>query len=250
MSTSWENSHKWYDSIVGEKGHYYHEQIVLPNSLKLLKLQKGDSLLDLGCGQGVLARSLPPGVSYAGVDAAPSLIHSAKAKSKHPFYVSDITQPLSIKEKSFSHAAMILVTQNLEHVDGAFKNAASHLKPQGKLLIVMNHPCYRIPRQSSWGVDEPKKLQYRRVDLYMSSLKIPIQTNPGQQDKSATTWSFHHPLSYYSQKLAESGFVIETLEEWISDKKSTGGRAAMENRSRKEFPLFLALLASRNHSNH
>ena len=70
-------------------------------ALKLLKLQKGDSLLDLGCGQGVLARSLPPGVGYAGVDAAPSLIHSAKAKSKHPFYVSDITQPLSIKEKPF-----------------------------------------------------------------------------------------------------------------------------------------------------
>ncbi|MGH2639063.1 MAG: class I SAM-dependent methyltransferase [Rhabdochlamydiaceae bacterium] len=245
MSTSWESSHKWYDSIVGEKGHYYHEQIVLPNTLGLLKLQKGDSLLDLGCGQGVLARSLPQGIQYVGIDAAPSLIHSAKSKSKHPFYVSDITKPLSIKEASFSHAAMILVTQNLEHVDAAFNNAATHLKPQGKFIIVMNHPCFRIPRQSSWGVDEPKKLQYRRVDLYMSSLKIPIQTNPGKQDKSATTWSFHHPLSYYFQRLSEAGFVIEIVEEWISDKKSTGGRAAMENRSRKEFPLFMALLCQK-----
>ncbi len=245
MSTSWESSHKWYDSIVGETGHYYHEQIVLPNTLRLLKLQKGDSLLDLGCGQGVLARSLPQGVKYVGVDAAPSLIHSAKSKSKHPFYVADITNPLKVKEAPFSHAAMILVAQNLEHADTAFKNAAANLKPQGAFILVMNHPCFRIPRQSSWGIDEPKKLQYRRIDLYMSSLKIPIQTNPGKQEKSATTWSFHHPLSYYFQKLSEGGFVIETVEEWISDKKSTGGRAAMENRSRKEFPLFIAFLCKK-----
>ncbi len=240
--TSWESSHKWYDSIVGEKGHYYHEHIVLPNTLRLLNLKKGDSLLDLGCGQGVLARALSAEVRYVGVDAAPSLIQYAKAKSKHPFYIADITLPLQIKEAPFSHAAMVLVVQNLEQSDKAFENAAHFLHPQGTFVIVMNHPCFRIPRQSSWGVDAPKKLQYRRIDLYMSSLKIPIQTHPGKEEKSATTWSFHHPLSYYFQKLSHAGFKIETLEEWTSDKKSTGGKSAMENRSRKEFPLFLTLL--------
>jgi hypothetical protein len=129
----------------------------------------------------------------------------------------------------------------VEDPEMAFKNAYSHLAPQGKLLIVMNHPCFRIPRQSSWGIDEAKKLQYRRIDLYMSSLKIPIQTNPGREPSSSTV-SFHHPLSFYFQSLAKAGFMIETAQEWISDKKSTGAKASMENRSRKEFPLFLALL--------
>jgi ubiquinone/menaquinone biosynthesis C-methylase UbiE len=218
---------------------------VLPNSLRLLNLKAENSLLDLGCGQGVLERSLPRGVRYAGVDASSSLIQSARKKSKQPFYIADITQPLPIKEAPFTHATLILVTQNLEHPQAAFKNAYDHLKPQGKLLIVMNHPCFRIPRQSSWGVDEPKKLQYRRVDLYMSSLKIPIQTHPGKKEDSSLTWSFHHPLSFYFKALSETGFVIQTVEEWISDKKSTGGKASMENRSRKEFPLFLALLATK-----
>lgn len=246
MNTSWESSHKWYDSIVGEKGHYYHEQIVLPHTLRLLRLKKENTLLDLGCGQGVLARALPPGVKYVGVDAAPSLIKSAKSHSKHTFYVSDITKPLSLKEAPFSHAAMILVAQNLEHLEAAFKNCAHHLHPGGSFLIVLNHPCFRIPRQSSWGVDEPKKLQYRRIDLYMSSLKIPIQTHPGQQGASANTLSFHHPLSYYFQTLSQAGFVVETVEEWTSDKKSTGAKASMENRSRKEFPLFMALLCKKS----
>ncbi|MFS8563077.1 MAG: hypothetical protein LVR00_01585 [Rhabdochlamydiaceae bacterium] len=123
------------------------------------------------------------------------------------------------------------------------KNAHLLLKPQGKLLIVLNHPCFRIPRQSSWGVDEPKKLQYRRIDRYLSPLKIPIQTHPGKQHDSQETWSFHHPLSDYTRWLQEAGFTIEIIEEWISDKTSTGGHAKMENRSRAEFPLFLAILA-------
>ena len=28
--TSWETSSAWYDKIVGAKGHYYHEQVILP----------------------------------------------------------------------------------------------------------------------------------------------------------------------------------------------------------------------------
>jgi hypothetical protein len=69
--------------------------------------------------------------------------------------------------------------------------------------------------------------------------------NPSQQERSETTWSFHHPLSYYSKCLYENGFVILKIEEWISDKKSEGKRAAMENQSRKEIPLFLTILAKK-----
>ena len=244
-NTSWESSHKWYDSIVGEKGHYYHEHVVLPSSLKLLDLKAGDCLLDLGCGQGVLSRHLPPQVDYVGIDASPSLIKEAKKRSQKEFYVGDITHHLSLK-RPFSHAALILVIQNLEDHEKALQNASQALKPGGKLLLVLNHPCFRIPRQSNWGVDEAKKLQYRRIDLYMSSLKIPIQTHPSAGEKSSTTWSFHHPLSTYTEALTKTGFVIGKMEEWISDKKSTGAKARMENRSREEFPLFLAILAHKS----
>ncbi|CAM0117213.1 class I SAM-dependent methyltransferase [Rhabdochlamydiaceae symbiont of Dictyostelium giganteum] len=245
MKTSWESSHKWYNALVGEKGHYYHDHVVLPNALRLLDLKPRDSLLDLGCGQGILERSIPKQTNYVGVDASSSLVKAARKTSNRPFYVADITQPLEIKETGFSHAALILVTQNLEFPLGAFQNSAHFLKPGGKLLIVLNHPCFRIPRQSSWGVDEQKRLQYRRMDRYMDPLKIPIQTHPGSQKDSPLTYSFHHPLSFFINGLKESGFVIETLEEWISDKKSEGGRSGMENRARKEFPLFMAILAKK-----
>lgn len=242
--TSWENSSSWYDKTVGSKGHYYHQTVILPGVLKLLELVPQDTLLDLACGQGVLARTLPPSLEYLGIDASPTLIKQASGKSNsHHFRVGDVTKTLPLQNKQFSHATLILALQNIADPLLVFKNAHLALKPKGKFLIVLNHPAFRIPRQSSWGIDADKKLQYRRIDRYLSPLKIPIQTHPGKKAESQETWSFHHPLSDYSKWLKEAGFVIDLIEEWVSDKKSAGACARMENRSREEFPLFLALLA-------
>jgi len=241
MVKNWDSSERWYTSCVGEKGHYYHQAVVLPNALRLLG--KKGSLLDLGCGQGVLARHLDQKIDYFGVDQSKELISSAKKMTKRgQFFLADVTQGLPIEKKDFDLGCFILSLQNMENGQGAITTASSHIKQGGKLLIVLNHPCFRIPRQSDWGIDEKMKIQYRRMNQYLSPLAIPIQTNPGKSE-SATTFSYHHPLSDYLQWLQKSKMAILSMEEWISDKKSTGPKAKIEDRARKEFPLFLAILA-------
>jgi ubiquinone/menaquinone biosynthesis C-methylase UbiE len=246
-STSWQSVSKWYDESVGEKGHYYHQSLIIPRVLKLLGLNsyKDISLLDLACGQGVLARALPEEVSYVGLDLAKDLIRLARQHSRpHLQYeVADVTGSLPIKKMDFTHATVILALQNIEEPLKVFQNVARHLQSGGRFIIVLNHPCFRIPRQSSWGVDQENKLQYRRINRYMSPLKIPIQAHPSKGEKSANTWSFHHALSDYSRWLQETGFTIDLIEEWCSDKSSEGKMAKMENRSRAEFPLFMAIMA-------
>ena len=244
-STSWEKSSKWYNDLVGGGGHYFHEHVIIPKSLALLKLKKGDSILEFGAGQGVLARKLQPGVMYVGIDASTSLINTAKKYNKNPihhFEVDDVTTTLKTTKKDFSHATIILALQNIEFPDKAIANAARHLKPGGKLLIVLNHPTFRIPRQSGWGVNPENKLQYRWVSQYMSTLKIPIKMHPGKHS-GGLTWSFHQPLSAYSRYLADAGMAIELIEEWVSDKESEGRMAKSEDRARAEIPLFMAILA-------
>jgi len=244
ISTSWEPIGSWYNQSVGKEGLYFHKQIIIPGILRLLELEGKSSLLDLACGQGILSRSVPRGLSYVGVDLAGSLIAEAKKLNKnsnHNFFVSDATQKLPITKTDFSHAAIVLAIQNIEHPLLAFTNVAKHLQSGGKFIVVMNHPCYRIPRQSSWGIEESKKMQYRRIDCYMSDLTIPMAANPSKGEKSTVTWSFHHPLSKYFEWLIQAGFVVDALEEWCSDKISEGKAAKMENRARKEFPLFLCL---------
>lgn len=250
-ATSWEPASQWYKSIVGEEGHYYHQKIVIPGILRLLNLKSTPhpKLLDLACGSGVLARHLPPQTDYTGIDLSSTLIKEAKkldTNPKHAYYTSDVTKPLPISSQKFTHAAIILALQNIQSPLSVFQNAAKYLESQGPLLIVLNHPCFRIPRQTSWQVDSQKKLQFRRIERYFSPLEIPILAHPSKGEKSPQLVSYHYPLSQYFHWLKEAGFRVIDMEEWCSDKVSTGSQAKMENRSREEIPLFMAILAERN----
>lgn len=248
--TSWEPVSKWYNKIVGNEGHYYHQAIIIPKLLTLLKFSKdpGQSLLDLACGQGIMAGKIPQEIDYLGIDISPSLIKEAKAKDKnkkHGYLIADVSKPLKL-DKKFTHGVVVLALQNIENVPGVLDNVKRHLVDKGRLAIVLNHPCFRIPRQSSWGIDEPKKLQYRRIDRYYGAMAIPIQANPSKGEKSVETMTFHHPISYYFGCLKDAGFVIETMEEWCSDKESEGKNAKMENRSRDEIPMFMTIVARKD----
>ncbi len=246
MESSWENSEEWYNRCVGEKGHYYHETMILKNALVLLDLKSGNSLLDLGCGQGVLERKLPKTIKYTGIDNSKSLLNTAKKMSDREFILADACAPLPLNDQKYDAACFILSLQNMEFPELAISQAAYHLKTKGKLLLILNHPCFRIPRQSNWGIDEKMHIQYRRMNLYMTPQKIPIQTSPSKGDKSATTYTFHHPLTFYFSALSKNHLAVTHLEEWCSDKKSVGGKAKMEDRARLEFPLFLTILAKLN----
>jgi SAM-dependent methyltransferase len=243
--TSWDKSHSWYQNLVGEKGHYYHQSIIIPKILDLLKIKEKDSLLDLGCGQGVLSRALPKTISYFGLDLSPNLIKSAKELSpkNFSFQVADVTKNLPLDKKDFDHVCIVLALQNISDGEKVILNAAKHLKEKGKLVIVLNHPCFRIPRYSFWEVDRNQKIEYRRLNLYMGSIEIPLLANPSLKEKSKILYSYHNPLSVYSKWLKEAGFLIENIDELVSDKKSEGACAKMEDKARNEFPLFLTIKA-------
>ena len=248
QKTSWQPVSRWYTQAIGDQGGYFHQRVVFPKLLDQLKLKAGDKVLDLGCGQGVFERQLAKTVGYLGLDVAPDLIKYATEHRRwpeHQFQQLDLTRPWPIKDKDFTHALMILSAQNIDQLDRVLVQAEARLQPKARLVLVLNHPCFRIPRQSSWGIDPQNKLQFRRVNRYLSPLKIPITAHPGKRN-SALTWSFHLSLSTYSQYLSQAGFVITQLEEWGSDKTSQGKAAKMENRARDEFPLFLTIFAQKS----
>ncbi len=244
--TSWENSAFSYHKKVGQKGHEYHQKVILPPLLSMLALDKESSLLDLGCGQGILSRHIPKIASYVGLDASPSLIKQAINLSRektHTFLVQDLSKKISLDRK-FSHACFLLSLQNMASPLQILEKVAPFIEKAGKIVFVLNHPCFRIPRQSSWGYDERKKLQYRRIDSYLSFLEVPIQMEPGK-DPSKQSISFHFSLQDFMQALKQSGFFIEDMKELCSHKESVGKKGKVENRARKEFPLFLAVSAIR-----
>lgn len=244
MKQGWEEGAEWYDRIVQENGHYYHREVIAPKLRELALLSSGLRLLDVGCGQGFFS-SLYPEIHYVGIDIAPTFIRQAKERFPHRlFYQKDACSPLHFEEEPFDRVLFLLSLQDMDRPQQALIETARYMKPNGKLILILNHPFFRIPRQSSWGEDESKKVRYRRVDRYLTPLSIPIQLAPSRGKESPNVLHHHFPLSLLSRWILEAGYRIEQIEEWISNRTSTGSRSKQENRARGEFPLFMAIIAS------
>lgn len=241
--TSWGNVAEWYDGLLEGEGTY-QKDVILPNIVRLLDAKKGDVVLDVACGQGFFAREFAKtGARVIGVDVASELITFAKKNvPSAAFHVAPADAMPFVKTGSVSAATIILALQNIENVDGVFAECRRVLALGGRLLLVMNHPAFRIPHHSAWQFEGSAK-QYRRIDEYLSESRTNIQMHPGE-NPTATTVSFHRPLQWYMKLLAKHGFAVTRLEEWISNKKSQkGSRASAEDKARKEIPLFLFLEA-------
>ncbi len=245
-ATSWGEVADWYDTHLS-KGDTYHEKVILPNIIRLVEPKKGETILDLACGQGFFAKAFAQkGATLSGVDISEELITIAKQESMHiTFHVGSAEELSMFKDKSFDKAVIVLAIQNIEHINKVLSETARVLKAGGTFHIVMNHPAFRIPKRSSWEYDDKKKVQFRRVEQYASESRESIDMHPGMKD-SPQTLSFHRPLQYYFKLLGKAGFAVDRLEEWISHKSSDSGpRAKAENLSRKEIPLFLYLRAQK-----
>ena len=83
QNTSWEKSSQWYNKIVGDEGHYFHQSVIFPNLKKIINFNELESVLDLACGQGIFERQINSKTEYVGVDIARSLIEQAKKKSQN-----------------------------------------------------------------------------------------------------------------------------------------------------------------------
>jgi len=247
--TLWDQASRWYDSLVGMSGSDYHQTIVMPGVLKMLELKPGRRVLDLACGQGVFSRFLlGKKIKPEGLDSSEELLRMARSRSVKsiPYHLGNASDAKLLGGQEFDGIACLLAVQNMEKIEPVFQNVARWLKPKGKFVMVLTHPCFRIPRQTHWGWDEEKKIEYRRVDRYANEMKIPMLTPPFI-DKVNFTMTYHRPLQNYFSALLKAGLCVDSLEEWMSNKESAPGkRSRGENRARKEVPLFMAIRAVRS----
>ncbi len=276
--TSWGVVAEWYDELMEQSLDSFQKNVLMPNLIRIIEPKKGMAILDVACGQGYFSRAFASnGAKVIGCDISSELIQKAKnheiqkkidarkgserkdapltSLEQNPDYAVAPADKLAfMKDASIDVLTIILAIQNIENLAGTFAEAARVLRPGGKMILVLNHPAFRIPQRSSWdwevktipgGVDAGK--QYRRLDAYMSENQIKIDMTPGEKfvPKKKFTVSFHRPLQSYFKAMTKAGFTVSRLEEWISHKKSQPGpRAHEEDRMRKEIPMFICLEAT------
>ena len=247
--TSWDPLAYWYNGWVGEGGSEHHRELAIPATIRLLEPRAGERILDIGAGQGVLAPSVArAGAAYLGVDASPRLLDIARKNhgGAGRFVLGDARDLASVDGVSagtFDAAVFLLSIQDMDPLEPVLRSAAWALKPGGRVVILMTHPAFRMPRQSGWGWDEGRKLVYRRIDRYLTPLPIPMKLLPGRES-TATTRSFHRPLSMYVNGLADCGLLLDRMDELPAHKLSYGtANARAVDLARREIPLFIGLRA-------
>lgn len=240
--TSWDEVAEWYSGMVGEGGHKFHQRLAIPALLDMLAPQAGEAIIDIGCGPAPLAPFIADaGAEYVGVDASPRLLDAALAHHGRDgtFYLGDARKLWAIRgleAGTFDGATFLLSIQDMDPLDEVLRTAAWALRDGGRVVLLMTHPAFRVPRQSGWGWDEERKLRFRRVDRYLTPLPVPM--------RGGATRSFHRPLNEYINGLANNGLLTERIAEIPGyDEHEAYGQARADNLADREIPLFLALRA-------
>ncbi len=248
--TGWEPLANWYDGWVGAHGSDHHRKLAIPAVLDLLNLQRDDRLLDVGAGQGVLAPYIAQtGAAYTGIEISPRLL--ALAQQRHGAQgrflqgdARDLAHIRPLSAASYDAVVFLLSIQDMNPLEAVLESAAWALRLGGRLVILMTHPCFRIPRQSGWEHDPNRDLRFRRIDRYLTPLAVPLKPygKRGRSNKQigGVSISFHRPLSHYVNGLAACGLLVDELQEITT--YETGATKA-ERLANDEIPLFVGLRA-------
>jgi 2-polyprenyl-3-methyl-5-hydroxy-6-metoxy-1,4-benzoquinol methylase len=181
---SWQvNAGNWIRII--ETGGIQSRKLVTNKAI--LETVYGDqpaSVLDIGCGEGWLAKELADrGIAVSGADVIPELIEKAREKVNGNFVVAsyeDIAEHKTSLDGSFDTIVINFALIGKESTENLLAALPGYLSPGGKLFIQTLHPHSR-----------------KQMDDYISGWK------PGSWDGLGD--QFTQPYQWY----------FRTLEDWL-----------------------------------
>lgn len=197
----------------------------------------GRRTLDLGCGEGRLSRDLKAlGHDVVGVDASPAMVEAAReADPSLELHVADAAA-LPFDDASFDLVVAFMSLQDVSDLDGAVRESARVLEPDGRLCLAIVHP---LNSAGLFEGDEPDSAfviagSYLDESGYADAIE--------RDGLAVELVSVHRPLQTYTDALADAGFVVERLRE---PKVPEGGYSHARGRRWRRIPLFLFIRARR-----
>ena len=203
---AWERHAQWWqDGYTGGADPEYVEQLI-PMACEWLK--GFERVLDLGCGEGQVARALAnQGSHVVGIDPTPSQIATAKVRGGGPEYFEAEASATGQESQSFDGVLACLVFEHITELDAALDEVARVLGPNGRFVLLLNHPLTQAPG-SAWIDDHIMGEQYYRLGPYLDTAMWIEEIAAGIHLPYV-----HRPFSEYVNGLANRGFVIEQILE-------------------------------------
>ena len=197
----------WIDGFTGGADPEYEEQII---PLAVEELGGVGRVLDVGCGDGQIARALAAtGCAVTGIDPTRRNLEVARERAGGPEYVEGSATDLPFDDAHFDAVVACLVFEHIDDVDSAISEVSRVLRPGGRFAFFLNHPLLQTPG-SGWIDDhmlEPPE-QYWRIGPYL------VETESIEEVELGVHIRFlHRPFSRYVNTMISHGLTVQRMLE-------------------------------------
>jgi SAM-dependent methyltransferase len=224
---------------------FYRYEFFGPAHVALCGEVRGLRVLDVGCGSGYLSRELAQrGASVVGVDISPRMIaHAMRLESAVPlgieYRVLDAAAlPEGLDARDFDMAASCLALQDMTDVPRVLRGVRALLRPGGRLVASITHPCTDTPLRR-WELDADGAKRWLCIDRYFD--RGPLQFEWSGWAEDFTTEAIHAPLEEWIRWIQESGFRLRGLQEPCPTEQAIRSRPELEDAARVPYYLFFDL---------
>jgi ubiquinone/menaquinone biosynthesis C-methylase UbiE len=218
----WEELADWYDQKQGETGDLWHRALIDPVLLRLVGDVQGKDLLDLGCGNGYLARKIARhGARVTAVDSSRRMIenaqhHDPENELKILYFEAGANRIDFLQGGSFDTVYANMSLMDIEDAEGAISQVSRVLRISGKFIASISHPCFDNGSKNSCWLIEHAPLEstfYRKIRAYRIPFPNRSPWRIPETNKVQFTTDYHRPLSWYARMLKNVGLAITDLEE-------------------------------------
>jgi 2-polyprenyl-3-methyl-5-hydroxy-6-metoxy-1,4-benzoquinol methylase len=236
----WDRNADFWNERMGD-GNDFHRLLIGPTQERLLGLRPGETVLDIGCGNGQFARRMAQlGGRVLALDVSPRMIENARANTpenqEHIEYrVIDATNRSALAalgKHRFDAAVCTMAMMDMASIDPLVSSLGSLLKAEGRFVFSVLHPCF-----NSAGVklvaEEGTTAAGDLVTRYCVTVSEYMHPKPtkgvAMKGQPAPQYYFDRPISALFNTCFKSGFALDGIEEPAFPVSAEDGRANWSN---------------------
>lgn len=220
----WNRKAEFWDELHGDRGNLFHRRLIEPTVLQLLELHPNEAVLDIGCGNGALARRLAEwGARVTAFDFSAEMIRLAKARGAAgsrsiEYHIIDATDEAAMLELGAGRFDAVVCTMTLMDVptiDPLFRAASRLLRAGGRLVFSTQHPAFNS--NNPIFVQEKEDRDGVVSDHYAVKLRAYLDLPPvkgaGAPGEPSPHYYYHRSLSALLGAAFAAGFALDGLLE-------------------------------------
>ncbi|KAH9822815.1 S-adenosyl-L-methionine-dependent methyltransferase [Teratosphaeria destructans] len=229
---AWNTNAAFWDTTLGDRGNDLFQQLILPSVRSLVgPLGPGSRVLDLGTGNGMIARDLAEdGVFVRATDFSVDHIRLAATRARIAgknisFGLLDLLKEDELDrfveeyrgDERFDVVVGSMLLKELSDLEPLAQFVPKVLKERGRAIFVNPHPCFHKP--AAHRVMELRENRQTGVQEQVHWIKVtdylhidPVQSQALRGQSEPLTW-YHRPIHEMLNPFTQAGLALKEVQE-------------------------------------